>query len=250
MTTLPSINILQQLTKSRGVRNDCLVKIIVGEGDQQQTFHLQHTLFVKTSAVFAATSRNETLGGGEAGVYRFPQDSVGAWEILIYWMIKATLPESKFEEQHEEEEAQLLLVQCWVLGDKYNIAAFQDVIMLELLFLISGISMDPMSAAFATNNTPPGSKLRHLVANEIVFTVYSDYGRAIGAYDEALAATGFASEAMSGLDKYRDGTNGINVDYVGEKNGAGRTQEWRKYMVNERPPQHWVLNHAGVENEE
>lgn len=174
---------------------------------------------------------------------------MGAWEILIYWMIKATLPESNFEEEDKKEASQLLLVQCWALGDKYNLAAFQDVIMLELLFLVSGISMTPVSAAFATNNTPPGSKLRCLVANEIVHTVYMGYVRAIEAYDEALAATGFASEAMNMLDQYRNGDTGVDVSYVAEKDGSARTQEWRKYMVNERPPQHWILNHQDDEDD-
>lgn len=231
----------QQLKTFRGVKNDRLIKIVVGEGDEQQTFHLQQTLFVTTSDVFAATARHERLGNGEAGVYKFPQDPVIAWEILIYWMIKGVLPESKFEDNVKEREAQDWLVWCWVLGDKYHLPAFQDVVMLQLLYIIRDTGITTESATIATSNTPPDSKLRKLVANEIIYSVYRNHSQWITDFDDALAAPGFASDAMTALEEYRAEGLAPEICYLRKDNGGERTGEWREYMVENEPYRHWVF---------
>lgn len=102
---------------------------------------------------------HEHLGGGEKGVITLPEDSVEAWEVLLHWIITKTLPEDHecFKSMLPQETLQLELVQCWSLGDKYDVVAFQDLIMIELLSLLGTILIDEEAAQEAFERSPPGS---------------------------------------------------------------------------------------------
>ena len=89
--------------------------------------------------------------------------------MLLYWTITKTLPQQWVDNTLKQEEgvAQLTLVRCWTLGDKYDIGAFQDLTMIEMLHLLElsdGAFVTLEAAHEAFENTPSESELRILVA--------------------------------------------------------------------------------------
>lgn len=105
----------------------------MGKGEEQKTFHIQEACFIAISDVFAALMRNKSLGSEEKDTCKFPEDDVGAWEVLLYWTFRGALMKMLDERKNDEAADRLLLVQSWILGDRYNVSRFQDEVMLELL---------------------------------------------------------------------------------------------------------------------
>ena len=63
----------------------------------------------------------------------------------------------------------LQLVKGWVLGQKYSISEFQDDMMLQLLWNCVLDSVEPEVIKYAFCNTGAGSKLRKLMAEEMIY---------------------------------------------------------------------------------
>ena len=83
------------------------------------------------SEYFVKAIKNEHLGSGTAGTMKFAEDDPGAWKMLLYWKIKGSLP--LLQDVPSYGGQQLLYTRAWILGDKYDIGEFQDLVMLELL---------------------------------------------------------------------------------------------------------------------
>lgn len=197
---------------------------------------LQDTLLRRTSRVFSAALNNEHLGEGDKGVLKFPEDDVAAWKLLVFSMFEKKLPEEDLESE-ANERLQLLLVQCWVLGDKYDIPEFQDLAILELLHHLSDKHMTPEAAEQAAANTSPPSELRMLAAREVARCLHS-----IESYSGALSVHGFAAEVIE-LIGHRNKGGGPGVStFIGRKDGWYRTLIWKGFMVGSGPEKHWIHN--------
>lgn len=237
------------LTYSRRVKNDRLVKIVVGKGDEQQTFHLQETNFVRFSPAFAAFASNEHLVDSQTGEYRFPEDSVIGWTGLIFWLLGGDLA-PPFKEAGEEDEKQLLLIQSWILGSKYGILHCCDELMLELMLLLQRKPVTPENAVTAITGTAPGSKLRKLVCHEIIHDVYSLGRGKIESFGGVMLAAGFAEEMLTALNQYHTDRQNFTVDYVGNAGDGTRKEGWREFMLDSAGPfAHWVYGECGTDSE-
>lgn len=129
---------------------------------------------------------------------RFPADDRGAWDVLLYWKYN-----EKLEHTHaaHPDAKMKVLIQCWVLADKYNIKQFQDEAMWELIKMVEhrGPAMDTIKLAFDT--TAPGSKLRNLMAEELLYYMETE-----GKFDHIEldlfdGVQGFAAELMRATDR-------------------------------------------------
>lgn len=215
-----------------------MITTIVGEGDGQQTFKLQETLLRRLSPVLRANLEHEHLGEGEKGTLRLAEDDAAAWSVLVFWFIERSLPEEDIEKALEDnngEEPQIVLVNCWTTGDKYGITEFQDLVMLELLQVFGTKWLSPGAAYQAALRSASGSELRALMAREIVSgdKKWEDFNL-------ALSLVGFAAEVLEEVQaRQRDPSRRFTM--MGNKDGAGRTDAWRRFMLL-GPPKHWVYN--------
>lgn len=215
---------------------------------------LQETLLRRTSRVFSAALNNEHLGEGNKGALKFPKDDVAAWKALIFWIFDKKYPEENLEsrmsrremeedlEKKEamEEELQVFLIHCWIVGDKYDIPDFQDLAMLELLHHLNQSYMLPLAAELAASGTAPGSKLRLIAAQDIALVATKRAEDAIDEYESALSVSGFALEVIKEIKRQEQ--NCEDTLDIGCKNGIGREDSWKKFMVAGGPDKHWIHN--------
>ena len=208
------------------LKSDRLIKIIVGNATTS-TFHVHESLLTKVSEYFVKAIKNEHLGSDEPGVLQFPHDSQDAWELLLYWVFKGAMP-VRTAYSHDDIAA---FVGCWCLGDKYLMPELQDQVMLDLLLVLEGdkfASVDIVKQAF--ENTAAGSKLRDVMAEEVLRTMHlwdNDGGVEFDDYD---GIAGFTAAIVAAKDRDPKG------DYFYDRfrdNSLSYTSKWRYYMVGE-----------------
>lgn len=220
------------LTRGSALKADHLVKVYVGD-EGAPPFLLQQTLLTSISPVFANALKHENLGTNpEPGVLRFPEDDTEAWEVFLHWLMQRSYPQDLDARSS---------VKCWVLGDRYHISTFQDNAMFALLVRLDNkwAKLDDISYAFRL--TPPGSKLRLLMAEELVMLM--DDKKVV--YDEidcALNGTNFVGELLRARDRLAAEDRvceGSDEDLEHEwsmRDRFGRTDEeaevsWQEFMV-------------------
>lgn len=166
--------------------------------------------------------------------------------MLLYWIITKTLPEEHvhFSPERDEAVSQPMIVQCWVLGDKYDVVAFQDLIMVELLYVSNGPSIKVRAACEAFENSRTGSKLRLLVSRLIVAEVYWYESRYLEGFKELESVAGYFAEITNALhdmhmQEWAPITMMQNVRKSLAKGGFG------EYLVGEGSNQHWVHKPEG-----
>lgn len=220
----------------------------MGSEQRQRTFHVQETLLRMTSKVFSAALKHENLGDGEKGRLEFPEDPVDAWEALLFWIFTKSLPEDLINttQVRDEETSQLLLVQCWILGDKYEIVDFQDHIMIELLDLSTDKFISLQAAEEAFKKTLTGSKLRLFVSRLIVVAVYGCEEQKLEDFDTLEGVPGYTTQMMSTLQKWHHGAWRSHTSLMATEDGR-KSAEWRDYLVGEGPKQHWLFVTEGKE---
>jgi len=105
---------------SRSLESARDIKIVVGT-ENPRSFFVQQQLLEHTSEYFTKALRNQHLGkDSEPGVLKFPTDNVAAWQALLFWMYKGSVPWDDVESQED------VAVRAWVLGDKLCIPDFQN----------------------------------------------------------------------------------------------------------------------------
>lgn len=133
-----------------------MIKIFIA--DETAPIHIQESRLTQTADYFAAAFRHEI----ETGILRFPEDSLTAWKVLLHWIHEKRLPEIPCG---KDSCRWLNFVRCWCLGDKYDIAKFQDEVMLESWESISCDCKDYLEALReAFEQSPAGSKMRKIQA--------------------------------------------------------------------------------------
>jgi hypothetical protein len=177
--------------------------------------------------------KHENSLGGEKGVLRFPEDDQKEWQVLLHWKIKGDLVIGASE---DAESAMRRLIQRWVLGDKYGIEEFQDLLMLHLLEKVDEtyVTVDLVKLAFG--NTPIGSPLRELMAGELVHVIQPPRA---GYKHEDLEAldgiAGYTTALMHAIDRRASKDKSV----MGSKLFQGK---WKPFMLEDGPKKHWVQN--------
>lgn len=92
-----------------------------------------------------------------------------AWKVLFAWQTDKRLPAfldpggDTTGDSHRQ-----LLCQCWLLGEKWDIIAFQNDIMVRLLDVIKNVWMGPAVMQLVFGSSRPNSRLCLLMAEDIV----------------------------------------------------------------------------------
>ena len=136
---------------------------------------------------------------------------------------------------------QLRYVRLWVLTDKYDIRGHQDDLMLELLDALQYCRTILGIIKEAFENTPPGSKLRKLMAEETVRLIKSCEGWKYENLDELDGVVGFTAAVVQAMATYDDKEPNLGASRLRIDEDDGWTEKWKEYMVGSGPSQHWVF---------
>ncbi|KAK5688512.1 hypothetical protein LTS10_000490 [Elasticomyces elasticus] len=159
------------LQVARSLHNDRLVDVYVGDiDDETEPYRVQQVVLEKVAEYFAAALRPDTFSEGQNGRLHFPDDDTDVWQILLQWAIQRVVP---CWQSIDQDVRHSLLVRCWVTADKYGIQDFQNEIMLEALMSFR-ISIGIEALYVGVKLTAPGSALRRLVSEELVYKVYTE----------------------------------------------------------------------------
>lgn len=218
----PRLLLLIRCSKLQG---DRFIKIYIG--DDINPYHVQEAALTTLSDYFVRALKHGKSFGGEEETLGFPEDDQTSWQTLLHWKIKGSLTGV---DGLREREAIEQWTKCWVLGNKYDVKEFQDLVFLELLKCLDGVDATPQAVEFAFKNTPANSPMRQLMARE-----------AVASFDRQDFAV-------------FDGVNGATIEVVDamkwkqerERSNAGlitkldEPTEWQKFMVGEGTFKHWV----------
>jgi hypothetical protein len=227
----------------QALKSDRLIKIYVGD-DQTTPFLVNQRMLEKTAEYFQASFRHEHVGeNSEPGVLRFPEDFVEAWRGLIFWMFNKRLPSlRKLIPMYQGRRNHAIPIACWIMGDKYGILEFQDLIMLELLRSLERHDMLDTATKYAVRNTPPACRLRLLITEQTAAALRTS-GAAGFPLDDLEGTPDFLEDLSRALlaDRDREGIRGrVCVDERGNATVEGGGRRWKNFMVGEGPERPWV----------
>ena len=184
--------------------------------------------------------KNEHLGGVSPGSMRFPADELDAWKMMLYWKIEGDLPDLDDVEDYHGEE--LLYTRAWVLGDRYDIKEFQDLVMLELLRLLKTCEFRFDIARVGFENTAPGSKLRKVMAEEIVTLVRNSGKWKNENFEKFDGVPGFTTAVFDAMNEWEEDDGDIAEERLSPDETYDGPQRWKAYMVTDGPKDkdHWI----------
>ncbi|KAK5696312.1 hypothetical protein LTR17_024321 [Elasticomyces elasticus] len=220
------------------LRTDRLVDIYVGAiTAETKPYRVQQVLLEKLSEYFVVALKRDTFSEGQNGRLHFPDDDVDVWQVLLQWAIQRDVPHW---ESIDGETRISLLIRCWVTGDKYGLHDFQDEIMLEALMCFRG-HVEDKDLHLGVTLTAPGSALRCLVAEEMVFKVYAQKEVTFSELDE-LDGTMFMGDFLSAKQIFDEDNSAFftraRFGTQAEAHiGTGPGGVWKKFMVGDRVPQ-------------
>ena len=231
------------------MQTDRVIKLVVGT--PRTTFCISQNLLECTAEYFRAAFRYEQLGDAERGTLTFPDDDVTAWKVLIYWIMKRELPHEEvlgnyYATTEGIPRCHLLCIRCWALGDKYGIAAFQDLIMLDLLAVLDdNFKLDVREMKEALETTPPGSLLRDLVAEELAYELACG-SKDLESLDVFNGVVGFSGALMQVVRCRKK----VTMSMVRFRLPDSDAESWdgmspyKKFMVDggQGPIKHWLHN--------
>ncbi|KAK4895435.1 hypothetical protein LTR27_006499 [Elasticomyces elasticus] len=186
---------------------DHIIKLVIGESENATTFHISQNLLEQTADYFKSAFRNQHLGSSnKRHTLHFPEDDLYAWKIFLYWVMTKELPSSGVVRALRRSDEggtatydislHTLCIRCWILGDKYDVPVFQNYIMLELLNLFERKAPGLHTIKEAFENTPPGSILRELMAEELANMLQVSATAKHSDLDMFDGIVGFASALM------------------------------------------------------
>ncbi|KAI6840739.1 hypothetical protein KC332_g4287 [Hortaea werneckii] len=147
---------------AEALTNDRFIKVYVGEGPP---FLVQQLLLESLSYYFARALQRDRFSEGIHGELRIEGDDRRTWQVLLHWLFKGMLP-------CQVKDDPDLLIDLWIVGDKYDVDALQNDAMYALLEYLD-TTLDDITLPLATmkdgiDRTTPGTVLRKVLAEEIL----------------------------------------------------------------------------------
>lgn len=219
-----------------------MIDIYVGAvGPETKPYRVPQAVLESISTYFTKALRSDTFKEGCEGCIRFPDDDADAWEVLLFWMLKFKLPYPLGTE--------LVMIECWALGDKYAIPAFQDEAMLQLIGHYQNTYASAQGISKALQLSTPGSKMRKLIAEELVLRVYQAKPASQWSHGELEATvdgTGIIGEFLSTYQRFQEDAfvfrqrlTKLSLSEV-DTPQSKRRAKWGDYLVGEPPAKHWI----------
>ncbi|KAH9845160.1 hypothetical protein Tdes44962_MAKER06804 [Teratosphaeria destructans] len=241
------------------LKSDSFVKIFLGDAVGQQPYLVARSILEDSAEYFRkALQHAPSFGAGELDVLRFPEDDTGAWEVLLYWMLKGSLTALKSLQEccyGDNLYRRGLLVHCWCLGDKYGMDAFQNEIMVHLILVFEDQCIPPAALRDAFENTAPGSRLRKICMEELVLS-FNQGGTGSEELELFDGIVGFISEFSTTMQD-ESLKHSVFRTLCRRKHQPGEAchkarDAWKTYMVGDSPAVHRleaVINKHYAEND-
>ncbi|EME40827.1 hypothetical protein DOTSEDRAFT_37577 [Dothistroma septosporum NZE10] len=157
-----------------------------------------------------------------------------AFEILLFWLTKRCVPSHDIDRHGEGDDHQeifTILINCWLIGASYQIRAFQDAVMLELLKLLGPFSVSLITLRHAPKQSRPGSSLRAVMLEELTWSIARDR------FDHKdLAVLDDTPSLLSEYIPTPRRHSGHGEEDWGERVENGK---WKKFLFGHGPPKHW-----------
>lgn len=131
------------------------IELLVGDGDNSQTWSLPKPLLAHVSPFFAA-ALDGRFSESKSHKELLPEDDPAAFELFVQWLYIG-------ETGKDSPEHTLTHVRAWTLGDKLGCPVFQDRAMLKLLRFHAGgqaTIIEPQTSLLAYEGSAANSKLR------------------------------------------------------------------------------------------
>ncbi|KAK1823579.1 hypothetical protein LTR12_001990 [Friedmanniomyces endolithicus] len=221
------------------LRTDRMINIYVGKATPEaKPFRVQQVLLEQLSEYFSNALSADTFVEGKKARLNFPEDDVDAWKVLLRWAFTHTVPHWT---KKMAGKIEMVFVDCWVLGDKYQIRSFQNEVMMEMLYYYTCNSGSFEVLRHGVEQTSSGSKLRRLMAEEVVAGVdVGKQGFDLDQFDGMRFLKDYvqAKQRLSGHEwcsrGYAAATRfGGNCDAT---INAGPGGTWKEYMVGDKLP--------------
>ena len=158
------------LTFGSILQPDRMIKLEIGSANDRISLCVPERTLVGISTPFAEVLKTKlVVDEYSRHVLRLPDDNSEAWKILLYSQFAGSLPHMFSAAGYasiERAEHLVLLVHCWLLGEKYGALQFQDLIMGELIAAMGRTFPHPVPIALIAVKGTPGSKLWQFMVEE------------------------------------------------------------------------------------
>lgn len=218
------------------VQDDSLISIYVGA--VPKPLMMPKSILERSSQYFVKALKHSHLGTGETNTLRFPEDDLDGWTVVLYWMVNREVPGEPIE---PKASVYRVLIACWIMGDRYDMPAFQDVVMMELLNRLDVFSPSMALVKLAFESTIPGSKLRLVMAEELGWMI--KHGRCGEQCEELDCCDGILDFTSAIAFAMRPGVD----DLASRLPRASKPENdrWCEFLIGELSPQHWIFAHGG-----
>ncbi|KAI6801121.1 hypothetical protein KC361_g2001 [Hortaea werneckii] len=154
---------------------------------------------------------------GIHGELRIEGDDLRTWQVLLHWLFKGVLPSQVNDDPD-------LLIDLWVVGDKYGVEALQNDAMYALLKHVDTKQLSLVTIKKGIDGTAPGTVMRRLLAEE---TIRAMYGKEPASYEDFVTwnAVGIVSDVLRAKDSY--GAQGYQILSRFLKKGP----LWKEFML-------------------
>lgn len=185
-----------------------------------------------------AALTHDSDDGGRKYILTLPEDSVDTWKVLLYLTTSRSLPQMFYAGEFDHPDLLAfaeLLVHCWVLGDKYCILQFQDLIMAELLEVLAGRIVAPNAVVAAALHADPSSKLYELMVQAMAVRLAIYYG------SQDVSSLALDLERYDIRDDFVERVGKVDVTTLAWGKGLYQDQEeWMRFMVDGGPGKQWL----------
>ncbi|KAI6887008.1 hypothetical protein KC360_g1794 [Hortaea werneckii] len=199
---------------AEALTTDRVIKVHVGEG---KPFLVQQLLLESLSDYFVRALQRDKFSEGIHGELRIEGDDLRTWQVLLHWLFKGVLPSQVNDDPD-------LLIDLWIVGDKYGVEALQNDAMYALLKHIDTKQLSLVTIKKGIDGTAPGTVMRRLLAEE---TIRAMYGKEPASYEDFVTwnAVGIVSDVLRAKDSY--GAQGYQILSRFLKKGP----LWKEFML-------------------
>lgn len=223
--------------------------LILGKGSASIELPIQRSVLNSISPELAAGARR-SMGGAlhspPISSVQLGEDSMEAWKILLHWKIESHLPPMSSDNKDEADALVTTLCRCWILGGKYDVRLFQDLIMLELLGVLHSNTPSLVVLKLVFGESKPNSKLCELMGEEIAYALRPED-------DDGGEKCAWGLEDIEGIVELKDSMSVVlrgfcNLGDEGLRKRLKHRRIWRTYMVGEGP--YWICGEDFDEEED
>lgn len=229
---------------------DHIITLVVGSDGSQPRLKVPGSILRNISPsiaadVASAIGRKRHSSDLKALELQYTMDDREAWILLLYWAYHHRLPEPPGEYDSWVDNCDDL-VSAWLLGNKYDIPSFQDLVMIELLQINECLDHHYIETAFTT--TKSGSPIRRVLVEKIVYLYVR--GELKHDYLDGLGRIiGFTSAFAKAMEAHRKEGEGMFKRMPWQRNDQG--DRWIEYMLEKEEKREWKwASRAGEDGEE